>query len=366
MRRFLSELRRRQIYKFGVIYLALAWLLTQIAISIEEPLGLPGWVDTFVIILLAIGFPVVMLAAWAHDSKPGDGHTANRAHSAEIAGTPRDERIVRGEIRFCRTPGGLRLAYRRSGQGPPLLRTGNWLSHQELEWEISMAHPLLRDLSREFELVTYDGRGTGLSDREVDEFSLETMVEDMEVIADHNRLDRFAIFALSQSCAVSIAYAVRHPERVSHMVLYGGFARNFRTQAEVDAIATLFAQNWGQADAGTRQMFTSSFFPDASKEEFDEFNEWQRHSIAPEGAARLFRACHAIDVREEATRVSVPTLVLHSRGDVGVNVEYGREIASLIPGAQFTTIDSKNHIVLEREPAYAQFVREIVTFIKDR
>ena len=252
----------------------------------------------------------------------------------------------------------------RVGSGPKLVRTGNWLSHQELEWELPMMRHLLRDLPRSFELVTYDGRGTGLSDREVTEFSLDTMVEDLEVVVDANKLDRFAILAYSQSCAVSIAYAVRHPERVTHMVFYGGFTHNFRTQEEIDAMATLFAQNWGQANPGTRQIFTSALVPDATKEEADAFNEWQKRSSSPDTAARLFRAVHRIDVREQAKRVSVPTLVMHSRDELGVPLEYAREMAALIPGARLVLLSSRNHILLEREPAYKQFLDETVSFIR--
>jgi len=370
MKRLVTELRTRQIYKFGVIYLAVAWLLIQVIVNVETPLRLPGWMDTLVITLLALGFPIALLFAWLHD-RSAAARTAERAAvSADVPTTgarpalPKAAKQLRGEIKFCTTPGGHRLAYSRFGSGPPLLRTGNWVSHLDAEWDSPLNAPMLRDFSREFDLVIYDGRGTGLADRNVTEFSLDTMVEDMEVVADANRLERFGILAYSQSCAVAIAYAVRHPERVSRMVLYGGFAHNFRTAEEVDAIATLFAQSWGKANPATRQIFTASLFPDSSKEEFDAFNELQREAIAPETASRLFRACHAIDVRELAKRVTVPTLVMHSRNEPGVPVECGREIASLIPGARFVPLDSQNHLVLEREPAYRRFIDETVAFVR--
>jgi pimeloyl-ACP methyl ester carboxylesterase len=376
MRQFLTELRRRHVFRFGVMYLAVAWLLTQVVTSIEEPLGLPQWIDTVVIVLLVIGFPVVLIAAWAFESRPRDdedsgamdrarlaaaaaGGSAAGDTDAERGGLPR-----RGEIRFCTTPSGYRLAYTRVGSGYPVVKTGNWISHQELEWDNLISGPFVQDLSREFDLISYDGRGTGLSDREVSEFSLDTMVEDMETVADANALEQFAIFAFSQSAAVSIAYAVRHPERVTHMVFYGGFAHNFRSQAEIDAMATLFEQNWGQLNAATRQIFTTALFPGATTEEFEAFNELQRHGISPENAARLFRACHAIDVREDAKRVEAPTLVVHARDERGVPVECSRVMASLIPNSRFLTLDSKNHMALKREPAYRQFLDETVAFLK--
>ena len=385
MKRLITELKSRLIYKFGVIYIAVAWLLTQVIVDLEEPLGLPEWVDTLVITLLALGLPIGLVFAWMHDRAAAAGGRAVQAarHGEVPSGTAATSgaaapgaaasalaapvpapRALRGEIKFCTTPDGYRLAYSRFGSGPPLLRTGNWVSHLDVEWDSPIHSPMLRDLPRSFELVIYDGRGTGLADRNVDEFSLDTMVTDMETVADTNALGRFGILAYSQSCAVAIAYAVRHPDRVTRMVLYGGFAHNFRTAEEVDAIATLFAQSWGKSNPATRQIFTSALYPESTKEEFDAFNELQREAMSPATASRLFRACHAIDVRELAKQVTVPTLVLHSRNEPGVPVECGREIAALIPGARFVPLDSCNHLVLEREPAYRQFIDETVAFVR--
>ena len=365
MKELLEHIRHRPIYRIGAIYLAIAWLLTQITVSIEAPLNLPEWADTLVIVILAVGFPVALLLAWASEHKRS-ASAAQRAGAEDAAG--REEACVarraqRGDIRFCTTSGGHRLAYSRAGAGKPVVRTGNWLSHAEMDWELSVTGHVLRDFAAQFDVITYDGRGTGLSDRNVEEFSLETMLEDLEVVVDANGLDRFAIFAFSQSCSVSVAYAARHPERVSHMVFLGGFISNFRPQEEVEAMATLFRQSWGSVNPGTRQIFTTALFPDAEKQEIDDFNELQRVAISPENAARLFTAAHAIDVREEARRVTVPTLVMHSRHEEGVPLEYGREIAALIPNARFVALDSRNHLILEREPAYRQFLDESVAFI---
>ena len=250
-----------------------------------------------------------------------------------------------------------------NGTGHPVVRTGNWLSHLELEWSNPIFHPLLRDLSAKYRLITYDGRGTGLSDREVQDFSLDTMVEDMEAVVDAIDLEKFSVVAYSQSCMVSVAYAVKHPERVANMVFFGGFARNFRTPEEVEAIATLFAQSWGQANPATPQIFTAAVLPDATMEEFEAFNELQRRSASPANASRLFKTIHGFDVRELAKKITVPTLVMHSRDEPGVPIEYGRELASLIPGARFISLDSRNHMLLEREPAYKRFLDETFTFI---
>lgn len=366
-KRLFAELKRRNIYKVGVVYLAIAWLLTQVVVSVEEPLNLPPSFDTIVIMLLALGFPPVLLFAWLREP------AATLAAGTDAAGAPvtmpetepADTAFLRGETRFCTTPDGYRLAYSRFGHGAlPLLRTGNWISHQDAEWDSPIVRPMLRDMSREFEMITYDGRGSGLSDRNVTEFSLDSMVQDMETVVDANELERFAVLAFSQSCAVTVAYAVRHPERLTGMVLYGGFLSNFRTREEIDAIAALFAQNWGHDNPATRQLFTSALWPDGTKAELDSFNELQRQALSPEAAARLFMTSHALDVRELATRVAVPTLVIHSRDEQGVPLECSREAASLIPGARLVTLDSRNHIVLEREPAYRKFIDETVAFLK--
>lgn len=364
---FLAKVKQRKVFQVAVVYAVTAWVIVQIVVTVKAPLNLPGWSDSLVIVILGVGFPVALILAWMLESKPHGTASVDKVPAESDARKPgSNNKVVRGDIRFCTTPGGCRLAYSRVGNGTPLLRTGNWISHQELEWNSPGHMPFLRDLSREFELITYDGRGTGLSDREVTEFSLDTMVEDMEVVADANNLDRFAILAFSQSCAVSIAYAVKHPERVSHMVLFGGFAHNFRTQEEIDALAILFKQNWGRDNASTRQFFTAALMPDATKEEFDAFNDLQKHSILPETASLLFKAVHAIDVRDLAKQVTVSTLVMHSRDEPGVPVEYGREIAALIPNARFVSLDSRNHILLETEPAYQRFLDETISFIKNR
>ena len=358
---FFAELKRRHVYKVGAIYLVTAWVLIQVIVTIKGPLGLPGWADTFVIILLSIGFPVALILAWAFDIPRKD----STLKEADVAAQPGSlsTKNPHGEIRFCTTADGIRLAYSVNGTGHPVVRTGNWLSHLELEWSNPIFHPLLRDLSAKYRLITYDGRGTGLSDREVQDFSLDTMVEDMEAVVDAIDLEKFSVVAYSQSCMVSVAYAVKHPERVANMVFFGGFARNFRTPEEVEAIATLFAQSWGQANPATRQIFTAAVLPDATMEEFEAFNELQRRSASPANASRLFKTIHGFDVRELAKKITVPTLVMHSRDEPGVPIEYGRELASLIPGARFISLDSRNHMLLEREPAYKRFLDETFTFI---
>jgi class 3 adenylate cyclase/pimeloyl-ACP methyl ester carboxylesterase len=274
------------------------------------------------------------------------------------------------QIRFCRAPDGVQLAYSCIGNGPPLVKTGNWLTHLEKDLESPIWSHLWRDLARDHTLVRYDARGNGLSDREVDEFSFEALVRDLEVVVDAAGVETFDLLGISQGCAVSIAYAARHPERVKRLVLYGGFstgwAKRSRSAAEKEqaaAMLTLMRVGWGQQNPAFRQMFTSQFAPDATKEQADWFNELQRVSCSPETAARTLEVFGDADVTELLGKVSMPTLVMHAREEARVPFESGRRMAASIPGARFVPLEGRNHLILEHEPAYARFLEEIASFL---
>ena len=273
------------------------------------------------------------------------------------------------EIRYARTPDGVRLAWARVGQGPPLVRAGHWLTHLEYDWESPLRRPGLIALATNHMLVHYDPRGTGLSDWDVDEFSLEAWVSDLETAVDAAGLERFPLLGLSQSCAVSIVYAVRHPERVSHLVLYGGFAlgsykRSAEEREKRTAMATLMRIGWGANDAVFRQLFTSLMMPGATKEQADSFNEQQRRNTSPECAVRYWETTGQFDVTEFLPKVGVPTLVLHVRGDLAQPFEGGRRLAAEIPGARFVALQGQNHILLPGEPAAIRFVEELELFLR--
>ena len=274
------------------------------------------------------------------------------------------------EIRFCTAPDGVQLAYSMIGQGPPLMKTGNWMTHLEFDLESPIWRHLYRELAKDHTLVRYDARGNGLSDRTVDEISFDAFVSDLEAVVDAARITRFALFGISQGCAISIAYAVRHPERVSHLILYGGFAVGFNrrsrsaAQKEEDAaMLTLMRLGWGKENAAFRQLFTSQFIPGGTKEQADWFNELQRITVSADVAARTLEAVGDTDVSGLLPRVSVPTLVLHAREDARVPFEAGRRMASGIPGARFVTLPGRNHLFLETEPAFSQFLEHTRAFL---
>jgi pimeloyl-ACP methyl ester carboxylesterase/DNA-binding SARP family transcriptional activator len=284
---------------------------------------------------------------------------------APVEGRP----VIRQRVEFCTAPDGTGLAYSCVGSGPPLVKTANWLNHLEFEWESPIWSHWIEELSREHTLVRYDERGNGLSDWKVADLSFEAFVQDLETVVDAAGVERFDLLGISQGCAVSIAYAVRHPERVRSLILYGGYSQGWAARndpeelARREAMVTLTGVGWGQGNPAFRQMFTTLYFPDATDEEAQWFNELQRISASPEGAQRLQRALSVIDVRPLLRKVKVPTLILHSREDSVVPFEAGRILARFIEGARFVPLDSRNHLILAHEPAWPKLVGHIREFL---
>jgi pimeloyl-ACP methyl ester carboxylesterase/DNA-binding SARP family transcriptional activator len=271
-------------------------------------------------------------------------------------------------IRFCTTRDGTRIAFATTGAGPPLLKTANWMNHLEHDWESPVWRSLFGALTASHRLVRYDERGNGLSDWDVAELSLDAFVEDLGAVADSAGLDRFPIFGVSQGCAVAIEYAARHPERVTRLVLFGGFARGWRHGGvgvieHTEALKILMARAWGRDNPAFRQLFTSLFMPRGAPAQVDAFNTLQRLSASPENAVRLLDAFGDFDVRHRLAEIRVPTLVIHCRGDVFVPIALGREVATGIPGARFVSLESDSHVPVEGEPALPRLVAEMQAFL---
>lgn len=273
------------------------------------------------------------------------------------------------EIRFCTASDGVRLAYATHGQGPPLVRAATWLTHLEYDWQTPIWRHWLTGLGERHTIVRYDDRGCGLSDREIGRLGLDRWVGDLEAVTDAAGFDSFALLGVSGAAATAVAYAVRHPERVTHLVLYGGYTRGRRRRGDpqLDARADLMQQlikvGWEDPTPLFRQVFTSMFLPDGSPDQMRWFDELQRASTAGPIAAALRRARDDVDVTDLAPRVRAPTLVLHARGEQAAPFEEGRRMASLIPGARFVPLDSRNHLLLEGEPAWSAFLDELNAFL---
>lgn len=274
----------------------------------------------------------------------------------------------RQQIRFCRAPDGTSLAWAEAGEGPALVKTANWMTHLELDWQNPVWKHWFDALSEGRRFIRYDQRGNGLSDWKV-KFGFAAFVDDLASVVEAAGLDRFDLFGVSQGAAVAVAYAVANPERVRRMVLFGGFPVGWagggsaEDKARQEAMLTLTAQGWSGDNPAYRQIFTSLLVPEASTGEQDAFNEMQRRATSAENAAEIQRSNAAIDVRDLLEKVAVPTLVAHCRGDAMVPFEGGRALAGGIPGARFLALDSRNHLILEREPAWAPFIAEVRAFL---
>ena len=246
-----------------------------------------------------------------------------------------------------------------------MVKAANWLNHLEYDWQSPLWSELLHELAASHWLVRYDERGNGLSDWDVDDISFEAFVRDLESVVDAAGLERFALLGISQGCAVSIVYAIRHPERISHLVLHGGFARG-RARRDLEHARTLLSlvkQGWGQENPAFRQFFTSLFLPEGTPEQMQWFNDLQRITTSPENAVRIMEATGELDISDLLPQVRVPTLVLHCRNDAAVVLDEGRRLAAGIPGAKLVALESRNHLVLESEPAWEKFIGEIQTFL---
>jgi pimeloyl-ACP methyl ester carboxylesterase len=270
------------------------------------------------------------------------------------------------EIRFCTAPDGVRLAYSMHGRGPPLVRVATWLTHLELDWESPVWRHWLDRLGERHTVVRYDERGCGLSDAEVGEPSVETWVGDLEAVVDAAGLERFALLGVSQGAAIAVAYAARHPERISDLVLYGGYARGRRRRGQreqEEALVAAIRAGWTAEDPAFRHVFSMLFLPHGTPAQMAWYDELLRTTTSADAAVRLFKARGAVDVAVTAPRVGARTLVIHARGDRVVPVEEGRLLATLIPDARLVVLDSVNHILLADEPAWEQFVSALGDFL---
>lgn len=309
----------------------------------------------------------------------GPQRLKNIARPVEVFALDFAERLSEGQeatlnqvIAYCRTDEGVRLAYARVGEGPPLLKTGNWLSHLQYEWESPIWRHLLLRLAERFTLWRYDARGQGMSDWEVPAISPAGWLHDLETVADAIGLERFPLFAMSQGCAAAIAYAAKHPERVTRLVLLGGYAVGWNAGARAEeeseagrAMVALMRHGWGRPEPTFRQLFTSMFIPGATPEQAAAFNELQRRTTSADCAAHFMQAVGDIDVREACRRVACPTLVLHVRGDARIPFAVGREMAEAIPGARFVALEGSNHIPLEGDPGTDRLFEELDLFLAD-
>ncbi len=295
-----------------------------------------------------------------------DSHTAI---GSELTNNGKMARPDGQRIRFCQSGDGTQIAHASIGRGYPLVRAGHWLTHLEHDWHSPIWRPFLDALSERFRVTLYDQRGNGLSDWSVSDYSLDRFVEDLEAVVDAANLERFALYGTSQGAPISIAYAARHPERVSHLILHGGYAvgrlvrKSEAEREQGQALLTLIRHGWGQPGSAFIKSFASMYIPDGSSEQIASLAELQRVSTTPENAARLREAVDRFDVQGLLNQLRVPTLVIHARNDGVHPLNQGRKLAAGIEDAEFLMLESSNHAILEQEPAWPALLNELHKFV---
>jgi len=277
---------------------------------------------------------------------------------------------MRQRVRLCRAGDGARIAYATAGDGPPVVWTGSWLTHLELDWGGPVWRHWIRALARRHMVVRYDTRGSGLSDRRLGDPSLETWIGDLDAVVDDQGLERFALLGACQGGAIAVAYAALRPQRVTRLVLYGSYARgalagerDSEAARQARALTELIELGWGREHSAFRDLFGKVFMPEGSAEAVEWLGELQRQAVTPENASRLWEAFQSLDVRELASRIDVPVLVAHVRGDAMVPVEEGERLASLIPNAEMLELEGQNHILMEGDASWPRFIEELCTFL---
>ena len=295
------------------------------------------------------GFRFISPITRAKDNAPNDG-----------------KNIPDQDIRFCRSRDGTGLAYSIAGNGPPLVKTSHWLTHLEYDWQSPVWMHVNNHLLQGHTLVRFDQRGVGLSDWKVSDYSFERHVEDLEAVAEAAAIERFPLIGISQAAAPSVAFAARHPEKVSKLILLGGYVRGWEYTSRKDLAAAsipMIEHGWGGYNLSVQGFFSSNFMPDAPHENQKWFSELQQQSSTGANAAALLRALGGVNIEQELEKVKAPTLVMHARHDVVVPYDDGRALAAGIPDARFVTLETKNHIMPETDPAWSHCARLISDFL---
>jgi len=275
------------------------------------------------------------------------------------------------QIRFCKSSDGVRIAYAQDGHGPAMVEAATWLNHLEYDWKSPIWTARLAELTRNYTITRYDGRGCGLSDQNPDNLTFDDLVADLDAVVNASGLKQFTLLGCCQGGPVAMAYAARHPERVSHLVLYGAYARGKLCRNpspfdidEAETMLKLVELGWGRDNPAFRQVFTALLIPDSRPEQYRWFMDMQRMTISPQNVVRLMRALDRIDISEVLSDICSPTLVMHARNDRRVPFAESHLIAQSIPDAEFVPLESDNHLLLEHQPAWRQFLDETARFVR--
>jgi len=272
-------------------------------------------------------------------------------------------------IRFCRAADGTRLAWAVHGSGPPLVVASCWLSHLQYDWQSPVWRHFLEDLGAIATVIRYDERGFGMSDWDVEDFSIEARLADLEAVVEAAGLGRFALLGMSGGSAAALAYAAAHPDRVTRLVLYGtvcGEPVEFGEDARAveDTYLSMIRVGWAREDPTFRRVFTTRFIPDATEEQLAWFDDLQRMSTSPQNAVASRVARQQVDLQDEIPTITTPTLALQAVGDRSTTFDNAVTVCAAIPGSRLVPLQSRNHILLADEPAWQVFRAEVTAFLE--
>ena len=322
-----------------------------------------GWIAEHESVLSGIAAAIVIVGVIAAFSSRTLGFFRSGVKDTDAKPEPAEIKIQQ-QIRYCQLDNGCKIAWASAGSGYPLVRSLGWFTNLELEWNSPASAPFWQALASKFQLIRYDGRGMGLSDRNVDEFSPATRLEDLEAVIEASGLEKFALFGMSEGGSTAIKYAHKYPERVSHLIIWGSFlvAPTTDDVPQFTAIARLVPKYWGSDSAAFHQMFTATFLPNGNAAQNELFNEIQRTSATPETAFEFLKSIGSVDVRDIASSVNVPTLVMHRKGDLAIPVRFGQELAAQMPNARLELLEGSNHWMAAENP---EDISDITTLIND-
>jgi class 3 adenylate cyclase/pimeloyl-ACP methyl ester carboxylesterase len=266
---------------------------------------------------------------------------------------------MKPSIQFVKREDGVRIAYSKFGSGQPLIYPAPWITDLSFFLEDPITNQFFAWLAQETTVILYDKHGCGQSERDRKEFNLQAELLDLETVIDQLRLEELILFAISMAGPISIAYAARHPDKISRLILYGSYA-NGETLAKEEvksALISLVKASWGIGSKALADLF----IPGANREQLQAFAKFQRASCTPEVAAKLLALTYSFDVAKRLGSINAPTLVLHRENDKVVPIDQGRQLAAGIPNARFKVLKGSIHLPWHGESN--EVIEEILKFL---
>jgi len=262
------------------------------------------------------------------------------------------------QIQFCYSADGTRIAYATIGDGPPLVSVFSFPTNLEMDWSRPETRAWLERVAARHTLVRFDRRGVGASERKVSDLGLEAQVEDLAAVVEHLKLKHFPLWGFGESAAVAVAYAAKHPERLSHLILFGAYAfgEELATPSERQSLISLVHEEWSMA----RRIIAGTIFPNGPLDAQRWTSHLLRESMEPEVAAGYLEFQWGVDIRPLLSEVKTPTLVLHRRDDKIVPLRAGRDVAARIAGARFVALEGDIAYAYSGESGHVEAVERFV------